>query len=87
MSMRTGRLFTIPLAAGSWAAGVAAATDTIYPAAGINATGYTDYVSKHSGEVLVYGGDAAGSPRMETGYPIGRHGSCRGGEGRRGGAL
>lgn len=66
--MRTGRLFTVLLVMGLWAAGAVAATYTVYPAPGTNATGYTDAVSKHSGELLVYGGAESGSPRMETGY-------------------
>jgi len=68
MSVRSSCLFAVLLALALCAAAARAADYTVYPALGTNATGYTDYDSKHSGEVLIYGGEAAGSPRMETGY-------------------
>ena len=40
----------------------------VYPTNQNNCTGYTDYMDKHDGQILVYGGATSGTVRKENGY-------------------
>jgi hypothetical protein len=66
--MRIRHLIAVLLVLGLGATGAMAANWTVYPTLETNTTGTTNYASKADGEALVYGGLAAGTTRMQTGY-------------------